>query len=184
MRLTTRKIALAALVTTALGTAVAVAPSYAQTPPGGRTIIVNPRIAANHVQHPPLGAFAGIAGDLMAKFDTDGNGVVTQAEIDAVRAGELATYDANHDGVLNLEEYRAYWLAQMFERMVDAFQRLDANGDGNVTLAEFNEGLANIVARLDRDGDGALGPTDRPERPEGNGRGPGGPGGPDGPRGR
>jgi hypothetical protein len=90
---------------------------------------------------------------------------VTQAEIDAVRAGELATYDANGDGTLNLEEYQALWLAKMFERMVDAFQHFDANGDGNVTADEFNVGFANIVALRDADGDGALGPTDRPERP-------------------
>ena len=85
---------------------------------------------------------------------------MTQEEIDGVRAAELAEYDADGDGTLNLEEYQALWLARVYERMVDAFQALDANGDGEITIEEFNAGLANIVARMDQDGDGALGETD------------------------
>ncbi|MCW5718854.1 MAG: EF-hand domain-containing protein [Bauldia sp.] len=200
MPITRTRLAVAALVTTALGTAVAVIPSYAQEavttapattatspdPATGATR-VRPAVVAFHRDEGPMSAMPlGRIDNLMATFDTDGDGVVTQAEIDAVRAGELAEYDANGDGQLNLEEYTAYWTAQMFERIVDAFQDLDANGDGNVTTEEWSAGIGNIVARLDQDGDAALGPTDMPQRamagerhPQAERAGPGGGQGPD-----
>lgn len=191
MPITRTRLAIAALVTTALGTAVAVIPSYAQeatavapatTTATAEATPVMPAVAAFHRGEGPMGVPPiGRIDNLMETFDTDGNGVVTQAEIDAVRAGELAEYDANGDGQLNLEEYTAYWTARMFERIVDAFQELDANGDGNVTMEEWNAGIGNIVARLDQDGDAALGPTDVPARGMDGERGPhaerGGPGG-------
>ena len=110
--------------------------------------------------------------ELFATFDTDGDGLVTQDEIDGVRAAELAEFDADGDGTLSLEEYQALWLARVYERMVDAFQQLDADGNGEITIEEFNAGLANIVARMDQNGDGALGEDDRPDervRPGGPG---------------
>lgn len=185
MKLSRTRIAAAALVSTAIVTAVAVIPSYAQDAPAaaGPNVVIRARLAGPGFGGPGGPHLAAIAQDLLTTYDTDGNGTVTQAEIDAVRAAELATYDANGDGTLNLEEYQALWLAKVYERMVDAFQHFDANGDGNVTVEEFNAGFANIVALRDADGDGALGPTDRPERPavEREVR-PGGFGGGNGPR--
>jgi hypothetical protein len=172
VKLSRTRIAAAALLSTGVLTAAAIFPSYAQDAAPAAPAAVAPAGIMIHARlgGPGFGGHGGphlaaIAQDLLATYDTDGNGTVTQAEIDAVRAAELATYDANGDGTLNLEEYQALWLAKVYERMVDAFQHLDANGDGNVTAEEFNAGLANIVALRDADGDGALGPTDRPERP-------------------
>jgi hypothetical protein len=169
MKLSRSRIAIAALVSASLVAAIAAIPSYAQdaaTPAAAADAVAfRARIAGHGGFGGPGAQLAAIAGDLLTTYDTDGNGTVTQAEIDAVRAEELATYDANGDGTLNLEEYQALWLANVYERMVDAFQHLDANGDGNVTTEEFNAGLANVVALRDADGDGALGPADRPERP-------------------
>jgi Ca2+-binding EF-hand superfamily protein len=93
---------------------------------------------------------------LFEEFDANDDGRITQVEIDEVREGRLAAFDANGDGSLNLEEYQALWLDAMRERMVDRFQAHDDDGDGLVTTAEFGERFDGIVSRLDDDGDGEL----------------------------
>jgi hypothetical protein len=171
--MTGRSVAAAALIAAGLGTALAIAPTYAQDAAETTTDVaqVDHRIVIHrgHGGHGPnpqdIMAFVARAEALMERFDTDGDGTVTQAEIDAARAAELAEYDADGDGNLTLEEYQAFWLDRVYERMVDSFQALDANGDGEITVEEFNAGLANIVARLDQNGDGGLNADDRPEVP-------------------
>ena len=106
----------------------------------------------------------GRGGDMMRRlqeFDLDKDGSITQAEIDQVRQGQVAQFDANKDGTLSLEEYQALWLDRMRERMVDAFQEHDDDGNGQVTPEEFNERFSALVERLDRNGDGQLNADDR-----------------------
>ncbi len=193
MKLSGKSIALAALMTTALGSAVAVIPSYAQDAAAPATTarptdvaMAGPRAGGPGPNAGPGNMFEMVvhAEALLEQFDTNGDGAVSQDEIDAVRAADLAQYDTNGDGTLSLEEYQAYWMARFYERMVDAFQRLDANGDGEITAEEFNAGLADIVAHLDRNGDGVLNADDREaaqmqiqeHRANAGQPGPGGPG--------
>ena len=98
---------------------------------------------------------------MMKRFDTDGDGKLTQAEIDQSREANLAKFDGNQDGQLSLAEFEALWLDFMRERMVDRFQDLDANGDAVVTLEEYKEPFEAIVVRMDRNGDGALSRDDK-----------------------
>ena len=94
-------------------------------------------------------------------FDANSDGAITQAEIDQFRQGQITRFDADGNGTLSVEEYQALWLEQMRERMVDAFQEHDDDGNGQVTAEEFNERYAGLVERLDRNGDGQLSPDDR-----------------------
>ncbi|MEO1276973.1 MAG: acid-shock protein, partial [Pseudomonadota bacterium] len=89
-------------------------------------------------------------------YDADGDGAVTQAEIDSTRAARLAEFDVDADGTLSITEYEALWLDAMRERMVRQFQRHDRDGDGIVTADEFQRRTANMVMLRDRNGDGAL----------------------------
>ena len=100
-------------------------------------------------------AFERMRG-LFETYDTDGDGSLTQEEIDTARAAQLARFDTDKDGSLSLVEYEALWLDAMRERMVDRFQSHDDDGDGLITAEEFQEGLDAIVSRMDRNGDGAL----------------------------
>ena len=100
----------------------------------------------------------------MATFDssdTDGDGKLTQAEIDQVRNSRHAAHDANGDGKLGLEEFAGLWQETTRPLTVRAFQMLDTDGDAVITRSEYDRPLANIVQRLDRDGDGELSQNDR-----------------------
>ena len=102
----------------------------------------------------------GRGAAMLENFDSNGDGELTQAEIDAVRADRFASFDTDGNGQLTLDEYEALWLDAMRERMVDRFQRLDNDGDAIVTTGEFVEPFAAVVSRMDRNDDGVLNADD------------------------
>ena len=104
-----------------------------------------------------LGAFGPAGAEaLFAAVDADGDGRVTQAEVDAYLDAQVAGADADTDGALALEEFAPVYFEQMRPRMVDAFQALDEDGSGTVTAEELDARFGGAVARFDRDGDDAL----------------------------
>ena len=103
------------------------------------------------------GGWGGDRGDrLFEQFDANGDGMITQAEIDQVLGDRLASFDQNDDGGLSLEEYQALWLDAMHERMVDRFQAHDDDGDAVVTVEEFVGSYSSMARRIDRNGDGQI----------------------------
>ncbi|NJM84204.1 MAG: hypothetical protein HC844_18730 [Tabrizicola sp.] len=101
---------------------------------------------------------------LFGQVDADGNGSVTQEEIDAFRTAKVGQADASGDGALSIEEFDTLYREFTRSRMVDMFQELDADGDGSVSAAELDARVGDVVNRLDRDGDGALTLQDRGNR--------------------
>ena len=93
---------------------------------------------------------------LFEAYDANGDGALTQAEVDQARQSQLGEFDENGDGSLSLEEYQALWMDAMRERMVDRFQAHDDDGDGMVTAEEFGERFERMVGRLDDNDDGEL----------------------------
>lgn len=82
-----------------------------------------------------------------ARGDADGDGRVSQAEFVDGRIARLTAQDTNRDGSVSPEERRAAMQARRAERADARFARLDADGNGSVTRAEFDAGHA---ARPDR----------------------------------
>ena len=87
-----------------------------------------------------MGHMGGGASGSMGMMDSDMMGMMQQ------KAGmgggmdlgaKLKEFDADKDGNLNLEEFEALHKSAMQNRMVDRFQHLDANGDGQVSSGEM-----------------------------------------------
>jgi Ca2+-binding EF-hand superfamily protein len=93
---------------------------------------------------------------LFERFDTDKDGVITQTEIEEIRAQDFATADADGNGEISLEEFKAAFMDRSNDRMVRAFQFLDADGDGTVTQEEVDVVANRLFNRLDRDGSGTV----------------------------
>jgi Ca2+-binding EF-hand superfamily protein len=98
---------------------------------------------------------------MFQQFDTDGDGNITRAEIDAAAAARFAAADTDGDGFLSAEELAAHAAAMQAERHAAGSQRmmerLDADKDGKVSAAEMAaHSPARMFDRLDADEDGAI----------------------------
>ena len=98
---------------------------------------------------------------MMKRFDANGDRQLTQDEVTNGRRALIEKHDADGNGQLTLSEFENLWLEMRRRRMVSAFQRLDDDGDAVVSTDEFMEPFANIVERMDRNGDGVLDKQDR-----------------------
>lgn len=111
----------------------------------------------------------GMLNQIIQKVDADGDGSVKQAELDTFRAALVQGADVSGEGDISLEEFQTIYLELTRERMVDAFQTLDADGDGLVTQAERDSRFGSAIEQMDRNQDGMLDHQDRRNR-EGKGR--------------
>jgi Ca2+-binding EF-hand superfamily protein len=85
------------------------------------------------------------AGKLAA--DYDGDGKISREEFRNQAARTAFDADKNHNGVIDDDEYP----------LTDAQRRaLDKNGDGSITVEEFEEGQLAGFDALDKNGDGFL----------------------------
>ena len=140
---TKTKTLVAITVVTALGGTALTGASLAGHRDGGFGILDTRHLAVSVTQ-------------MFDAIDTDGDGILTQAEIDAARNERLAAHDANGDGNLDLEEFAGLWQETTRPLTVRAFQMLDADGDAVITRAESDQLFAGIVERFDRNRDGGL----------------------------
>ncbi len=81
-----------------------------------------------------MGASSAFAHEAKAerwfdRLDTNKDGVITQAEMEARRAERFAKIDANGDGMISAEEFSA--------RAKAHFTRADEDGNGEITKQEF-----------------------------------------------
>ena len=83
------------------------------------------------------GGGMGPMGDMMQAFDADDDGSLTPDELRSGLESRLAEFDADDSGTLSIDEFEALHSAMIRESMVDRFQALDNDGDGEVTAEEM-----------------------------------------------
>lgn len=91
-----------------------------------------------------------------AKFDTNGDGQIEIAEIEAATLKQATEVDANRDGIIEAAELKAWHAAQRAKREQARLLRLDADGDGRVSVEEYAAGRAERLARRDANQDGVI----------------------------
>lgn len=96
------------------------------------------------------------------RLDANHDGAVTLAEYVAGAKALYAEFDSRHDGKVTADDIAASPRAQkrtlrVAEHLV---RRMDANGDGSVSRDEFLAAAKARFARLDRNGDGYLDPSE------------------------
>ena len=97
---------------------------------------------------------------MLRRADLNGDGAVSTVEAEAVRNVAFLRMDVDVDGVVTRDEMEAQFRARMQRRIehrvAKGFARWDANGDGRIERAEFDDSSAAGFAKLDADGDGRV----------------------------
>jgi hypothetical protein len=122
---------------------------------------------AERFGHHRMGMMGPLGHEMLSNVDTDSDGALSQAEIDAAVNARFSEFDANADGKLALDEFQALFAEITRPISVRAFQFLDPDGDAAIAKGELDERFGSAVARFDRNEDGLLSPEDRPHRRHG-----------------
>jgi Ca2+-binding EF-hand superfamily protein len=142
------------------------------------------------VSHAHKGGKGGpktVPADVLAKYDTDGDGVLSATEKTAMKAALaaeaaakkaelIAKYDADGDGVLNAAERETAHAAMVAAK----FAELDKDASGGLSAAEFAAGApegataehaASHFAKIDADADGSVTLAEFSAKPAKKGKG-------------
>lgn len=94
------------------------------------------------------------------QMDTDGDGRITAAELDAVRQARFEAMDTDGDGKLSAAEMQARMEQRAGKRVERMMTRADQDGDGALSMAEMQKmqdmRRGSMMERLDKDGDGGI----------------------------
>jgi Ca2+-binding EF-hand superfamily protein len=101
-------------------------------------------------------ALAGQRAPSLEKMDADGDGAVSQAEFEDRHAQLMQGLDANNDGAVTFEEAQEQRARHREELARRRFAKMDADGDGVVSVAEFTASHASRFERMDKNDDGAI----------------------------
>jgi hypothetical protein len=136
------------------------------------------------------GPRGGGANMSLIQFDSNKDGQITRAEIDAGLQAQFQSADTNTDGKLDAAELQRYNDARKAERKArydawkaknpdakdrrygdragrtgfDPMKNMDWNKDGFVTPEEFGGRVRSQVMRADKDGDGSIAVEDLKRR--------------------
>ena len=93
---------------------------------------------------------------LIANFDTNGDGTVTRAELEAGLRQNFWQADTNRDGRLDPDEAAAANQRRIALDQSTAMPLIDWNSDGYIDFQEFATGVRSQFQLLDLDGNGEV----------------------------
>ena len=108
------------------------------------------------------GGMHGMHQVSFSDLDADGDGQLTQEELNSAKQVWLSMNDSDGDGSLSKEELQAAITKMMSEAVQNkidhAFERMDDNGDGLISADEMGgmKGGERRFSRIDSDGDGMI----------------------------
>ncbi|MEM0990559.1 MAG: hypothetical protein AAGK00_16950 [Pseudomonadota bacterium] len=94
------------------------------------------------------------------RIDLNGDGTITQAEMEDFSAERFVAMDVNGDGLVSLTEMEEASKRRSADRAGRRFERLAADGNGVVDRSELLIRVAERFERLDADGNGAVTKTE------------------------
>ena len=106
-----------------------------------------------------------MANRLLEQFDVNQDGSISGEEVQSVLDQKFTTADTNTDGLLTQEEITVAREVEHQERAASRFAELDTDGNGSLSLEEFQAGKPpaehgdrseGMLSQLDLDGDGML----------------------------
>ncbi|MBS0471418.1 MAG: EF-hand domain-containing protein [Proteobacteria bacterium] len=93
---------------------------------------------------------------MIANYDSDNDGTVTRAELEAGLRQYFMQADTNHDGRLDPDETAAANARRIAIDQSTAIPLIDWNDDGYIDFNEFAAGVRSEFQRLDLNGDGKV----------------------------
>ena len=110
--------------------------------------------------------------------DTNGNGLISAEEFTVKRTADFVEIDTDGNGAISQAEMMAHMekrraereakrAEKRAERAARMFERADRNGDGQISVEEFEAAGNQRFARMDKNGDGSLTPDEMKRRGHG-----------------
>ncbi len=108
-------------------------------------------------------------GAMLEQVDLNQDGNITKDEVNAHRADRFSSADTDGDNLVSAAELDAFMIAErerkQAERRAKRFAKLDANGDGYITAEEHaaaaDKRVERMFKRMDADGDGVITEAER-----------------------
>ena len=100
---------------------------------------------------------------LLERADANGDGRITRSEYVDARARMFDRLDRNQNGIIDKDDMPKRRLARRSgsgQRLEQAKDMMDVDGDGRVTRVEFVDGPAPMFDRADTDRDGIVNQTE------------------------